>query len=218
MYDFLIKYSEQLKGVAQQTGNYLCGPNGGKMARVSEEAKEALYDEVIKPIATAITGEIKSKVGRFSTFGSPRTKRLFLNWDRFRGFGAKIRQSPALHRGLCCGTPGSYQLAIPPWPSARSFHGASGSGGVNVGLGKLGLSLASIAHHYTIVITLTIVGIALLKQVADWINRLQGFETPEDIEARRNRTTSGYSPEGMLRPCIRVIRSRKRSGSWSASG
>ncbi len=41
MYDFLIKYSEQLKGVADATGDTYV-KQATKMARVSEEAKEAL--------------------------------------------------------------------------------------------------------------------------------------------------------------------------------
>jgi hypothetical protein len=196
MYDFLIKYSEQLKGVAQQTGDTYVAQSQ-KMARVSEEAKEALY-EVVKPIATAITGE---KIKGWEDFYQWVTKNKEALTELGTGIGVMVQRFVNLLRYIGAFTvahPEATKLAIAALAIGKGLSMVlQVLGGVNVGLGKLGLSLASIAHPYTIVITLTIVGIALLKQVANWINRLQGFETPEDIEARRNRTTSGYSPEGM---------------------
>lgn len=181
--DFIISYAATMDGVAQRTGDgYL--KQLAKVSRAAEEAKTALYDNFLLPIAQAVTGEkLKGWEDLYTWINSNKARLQELGTGigvvitRLIGMVEFIGKIIALHpewAGALVSIWGGYKLIAmamgPLGGLAKIFTGAQTSGAaLLIVLAKLRLALVGlVSNPWAIVITLAIAaaaaGAAKLKE------------------------------------------------------
>ena len=177
--DFIISYGQQMEGVAAKVGSSFA-KQATQLANASQQAKEAFFDNFLKPMMTAITGE---KIKAWSDLANW----IAQNGEQLRQLGtglgtiiARLMQVVLFIGKVIASNPEWAQLVVTVWGATKAFsmmigpivsigagfQRAAAQGGVlgAVVMKLRAMLLALVANPYVITITIAVSTVAALKK------------------------------------------------------